>query len=302
MNFSTISNSARRESVELLHWYLQNPGRFSILILGGVGVGKAHWVNVIQAEIKDKVPIAKGVVTISLGSALATKAYWEKVFSEAHGKILLIKELEKVKSHQHLLFEALSTFDGKYGFQEKEVETRVVFTSTYDISALRNTEDLISHRLFDRIAQLVVRFPAHHKGFRGIWDDFRATWEKMSFETDNELPGVPLQNWLEGGTQQLNGSFRDLDKIAILWHQFRLMKVDEEEILAQVLAQFQPYSSFPEPHTDLGDAFYFQKGKTKKTLEEEFRTQFKKWAITTYGNIRKAAGPLEMSPRTMEKW
>lgn len=40
MLFADIPNQSRRESVELLYWYLQNPGRFSILVLGKVGVGK----------------------------------------------------------------------------------------------------------------------------------------------------------------------------------------------------------------------------------------------------------------------
>ena len=161
MLFSEILNKSRRESVELLSWYLQNPGRFSILILGKVGVGKEYWVKVIQEKIQDKAECAKKVVTVNLGSAKPAYDYWERVLKKAHGGILLIKELEKAKPHEDLLFEALSTSDGRYGFQSKEYEIRVVFTTNFSIHALRNTEERISHRLFDRISQLVVRFPSY---------------------------------------------------------------------------------------------------------------------------------------------
>ena len=302
MNLSHTINTIRREAVELLLAYLQNPGRFSILILGNAGVGKSHWVREIQKAIQGQTPCAKGVVEVSLRAAEPTRVYWQNILEEAHGKILLLKELECIKPHENLLYEALSTSDGKYGFEAKETETRVVFTSRYAVSALRHTEDLIAHRLFDRISQLVVRFPSFEEASRGIWEDFKTTWSKMNFQQNQELPGQALQKWLESGSHKLHGNFRDLDKIAILWHQFRLMKKDEKDILAEMLKQFEGYSSFPEQHTDVSDAFCFEQGKTKKQIEDEFRAAFKRWAITTYGSLRKAAKPLDMSHRTMEKW
>lgn len=302
MNFSSIENGARRKSVELLYWYLQNPGMFSILILGNAGVGKSHWVKVIQEDIAGDTACAEDVVEVNLSLADPTKTYWEKTLKEANGKILVIKELEKVGPHDHLLFEGLSTSNGLYGFEKKEYSIRIVFTSSYSIDALRITEDLISHRLFDRISQLVVRFPSFDEANRGVWKDFKATWKKMNFSGRNKIPGQNLRNWLESSSHTLKGNFRDLDKIAILWHQFRLMEMPEEKILTSVLDQLQMYSAFPEQHTDLEDAFYFQKGKTKKQTEEEFKAAFKRWVKRTYGSLRKAAGPMQMSHRTMEKW
>ena len=302
MLFSEILNRTRRESVELLSWYLQNPGRFSILILGKVGVGKEYWVKALQENIQDEVDCAKKVVTVNLGSAQSTYDYWEDVLKKADKGILLIKELEKVKPHEDLLFEALSTSDGRYGFQSKEYEIRVVFTTNFSIHSLRNTEEWISHRLFDRISQLVVRFPSYDEANKGVWEDFQATWKKMSFAEHNRMPGQNLRDWLEGYSQNFYGNFRDLDKIAILWHQFRLMGKNEKEILTSLLEQFQTYSSFPEVHTDMGDVFVFQKGKPKKQLDEEYRAALRLWATNTYGSLRKAGKALKISHRTMERW
>ena len=298
------SNKTRNESVDLLRAYLSNPGRFSILILGKPGTGKSHWVREIQAQICDTVDCAKSLREVSLRTLDADKATWINIFKQADGGILVLKELEHVKSHDVLLFEALSTSDGSFGFcQAERFKIRIVFTTSYGIDSLRKTEELISHRLFDRIAQLVVAFPSMRENNRGIWEDFQATWKKMAFKEQEEFPGESLQTWLEKEHKDfLHGNFRDLDKIAILWHQFRLMGVEENDILEKVKAQLFTYSAYPEQHTDLGDAFYFQEGQTKKELETGFRASLKRWAIKTYGTARKAEKRLEMGSRTLDRW
>ena len=302
MDFNEIKNSSRRNSVEKLYWFLQNPGKFSILLLGDSGVGKGHWVREIQREIKETTTCAEGIEEITLSAAEPNKAYWGDIFKKSHNKILLIKELEKVGNHDSFLFEALSTSNGKYGFDKKEVETRVIFSSSYSIQSLRETEQYITNRLFDRIAQLVVKFPSFNEANLSIWEDFEGTWKKMKFETHNELPKDKLEEWLNERSHTFNGNFRDLDKIAILWHQFRLMGVAEHEILSLVREQFLTYTAFPEHTQESGDAFYFSKGKTKREIELDFRATFKRWTKKTYGSFKKAAGPLEMNPRSMERW
>lgn len=302
MDFTRIKNVTRRESVKRLYWYLKNPGNFSVLILGKPGVGKSHWVKEIQKELSKNTICATRVVEVSLKTVSPNKEVWENIFKEADNGILLIKELEHIKPHDNLLFEALATTNGKYGFDEKKFSIRIAFTTSYSIDSLRKTEEFISNRLFDRIAQLVVAFPSFDDANIGIWEDFKATWEKMNFQEWNKLPRQKLKEWLDKSSHTLKGNFRDLDKIAILWHQFRLMKIQEKDILKEVTHQLQQYSAYPEQHTDLGDAFFFQKDNTKEQIEDEFKAAFKKWTIKTYGSLRKAAKPLDMSPRTMERW
>jgi transcriptional regulator with AAA-type ATPase domain len=254
MKLSEINSTQRKEAVKLLYHYLKNPGLFSILVLGEVGVGKSHWIRAIQEELQGKSECTKQVTELSLTSIHPTKEAWKQVFTEANGGILVLTELEKVKPHDALLFEALTTYDGKYGFEKKEFNFRVVFTSSYSIDSLRKTEEYVSNRLFDRVSQLVVKLPSFADANRYIWDDFQASWNKMQFQEKKELPGSELKKWLESKGHSLKGNFRDLDKIAILWHQFRLMGIEEGKIWERVKEQFEGYSAFPEQHTGLEDA------------------------------------------------
>ncbi|MDX2282987.1 MAG: hypothetical protein NW241_02450 [Bacteroidia bacterium] len=304
IDFNAISNRSRREAVEQLFHFLCNPGRFSILILGKPGVGKSHWVRQIQPHICDKVSCAQGICEANLRTVEPSREAWTNIFREADGCILIIKELEHIKRHDVLLFEALSTTDGTFGFSTKErFEFRVVFTSSYSIDSLRKTEELVSHRLFDRIAQLVVELPSLREVNLGIWEDFQASWVKMKFAEKNDLPGGTLRMWLEKEHKDfLHGNFRDLDKIAILWHQFRLMGLGEEKILPKVQEQLTKFSAYPEQRTELGDVFYFQEGKPWKALEAAFKAALKQWAINVYGTARKAERALEMGKRTLDRW
>ena len=304
MVYDEISNTARKKSVQLLDAYLRNPGRFSILILGRPGTGKSHWVRRIHSQICNEVACATTIHEVSFRNISPNKSDWINIFKKANKGILVLKELEHVKPHDALLFEALSTTDGSFGFSlEERFEIRIVFTTSYSIDNLRRTEDWISHRLFDRVAQLVVEFPSLRDKNKGIWEDFQAVWEKMTFAEHSEFPGETLKLWLEKEHKDfLHGNFRDLDKIAILWHQFRLMGETENEILERVKEQLSTYSAYPEQRTDLGDVFYFQEGKSKNELEAEFKASLKRWAIKIYGTQRKAEEALKIGNRTMNRW
>lgn len=304
LEFDAILNKSRRAAVERLYHFLSNPGRFSILILGQPGVGKSHWVRQIQPQIKSKVNCAEGLCEVSLRTVEPNRETWLEIFRQAHGGILIIKELEHIRRHDALLFEALSTTDGTFGYSTDErFEIRIVFTSSYSIDSLRKTEEMVSHRLFDRIAQLVVELPSLREANLGIWEDFQASWDKMKFAERNDIPGDPLRIWLEKEHKDfLHGNFRDLDKIAILWHQFRLMGVAEAQILNNVQIQLIKFSAYPEQKTELGDVFYFQEGKSRSELETAFKAAMKQWAIRVNGNARKAEQALKMGTRTLDKW
>ncbi len=292
----------RKEVIERLDNYLQNPGKFSILLLGKRGTGKSFWLEKIQKK-NIKVPHSLEIIYINSRLIEPSTTSINKLLSESNKKYLVIEDAERL-SHtvQELLFEALSTSNGKYGIGTKKHECRIIFTSSFDIKYLRDTEEYMLHKFFDRISQLVIELPSFTESHRSVWNDFMATWDKMEFEEHNKTPGKELQIWIEKTSHLFHGNFRDLDKIAINWHQCRLAGITEPEILKRVVNDFDKYFHFPEHRVDLSNAYYLEEGKTYDQLLNDFKLQVKNWAKTVYGTLRKAEKDLGVSYRTMERW
>ncbi len=305
LNYSELLNTQpknRKEVIQRLDNYLQNPGRFSILLLGKRGTGKSFWLDKIQKR-NIKVPHSLEIVYINSRLIEPSSASINKLLSESSKKYLVIEDAERL-SHtlQELLFEALSTGNGKYGIGAKKYECRIIFTSSFDIKYLRDTEEYMLHKFFDRISQLVVELPSFTESHRSVWNDFMATWDKMEFKEYNKTPGKELQVWIEKTAHLFHGNFRDLDKIVINWHQCRLAGIAESEILKRVVSDFDRYFHFPEHRVDLSSAYYLEEGKTYDQLLNDFRLQVKNWAKAVYGTLRKAEKDLGVSYRTIERW
>lgn len=293
---------SRKREVEKLNSYLQNPGRFSILLLGKRGTGKSFWLEKIQ-EVNSKIPFSKGVKFINALLIEPSVDSINKLLFDANKKYLVIEDVEKLSSAaQELLFEAFSTSDGKYGIGDKKYECRIIFTSSFDIKYLRDTEQYLSHKFFDRVSQLVVELPSFADSQRSVWKDFVATWHKMDYQEKNDIPSTSLQLWIEKTAHKFHGNFRDLDKIVINWHQLRLAGIKEPEILSLVINDFEKYFHFPEHRVDLSNAYHIEEGKTYDQLLKDFRMQVKIWAKSVYGTLRKAEKDLGVSYRTMERW
>lgn len=290
----------RKDIVEQLEHYLKNKGRFSVLVLGERGTGKTFWIEQITKHLYPK----QALFTVDAALSGESTDFWMHVFKKAHQHLLVIDNVEKLTPRsQELLIKMLSTSDGQYGFEEKEFDVRLIFTSSFDISVLRDSEAYLLHHFFDRISQLVVKFPSFKEKDAGIWQDFLATWNKMNFGAKFAAPKEILQIWLEKKSAYLHGNFRDLDKIAINWQQYQIIgEKDESEILKKINDSFELFLHYPEQKTELHDTFIFKKGKTKDEMEAEWRMQFKKWAKREYGTLKKAAQQLQMSERTFEKW
>lgn len=293
----------RKEQLKFLEGCLLNPGRFSILLLGKRGVGKSHWVNHISEYINESDDGVHEVYAPFLNSMNISEI--DQVFIDSKDKILLFKDIELLKKEiQDILFQILSTSNGKYGFKEKIVECRVIFTSTFKIESLRDTERYLSHRFFDRIAQLIVKLPSYQDGNRNIFKDFIATWDKMKFPKEN-FPNE-IKSWLEKKGHEFHGNFRDLDKIAINWRNLQLLEMDEDKILERVQNDFDKYYHFPEDQ--LENQNYFLIDDDANYYEEllpNFRAHIKSRAYTIYGgNLKKAPHkkPFGVPYRTMERW
>lgn len=291
-------------AISKLEGFLTNPGRFSVLVLGMRGTGKTHWIQEIQKIHRNDKHLSG---LISVNAALTNdklRDYWEEKFEQAHKKLLVIEDVDALsKESQEILFEGLSTGDGaKYGFDEKKYEFRIAFTSTFDVKTLRDNEEFLLHKFFDRISQFVVKMPSYNDLKQGVWHDFQSTWRKMKFKSYKELPGIELKKWLEDHAHELHGHFRDLDKIAINWHHQRISKVKEDNILALVTQDFRELFHFPEHKSELSNTLHIDSSLDWEGNMRKFRKYYKDWIKIEFGSLRKGETKAGISFRTMERW
>ncbi len=284
---------------------LTNPGRFSILILGERGTGKSHWLKQISSEYPNK-DCLSGVVTVNGWVAKdGDKDFWERKFSEADNKILVVDEVEVLsKLTQAVLFEILSTENGLYGWSEKKYKCRIVFTSTFGVKSLRDTEEFLLHKFFDRISQFVVSFPSFSSANISVWEDFEATWLKMQYPIEN-LPKMPFKDWLAKNSHKFHGNFRDLDKLVINWRNYQLREFDEEQILIKIIQDFLSTFHFPEHKSESENAFYiYPDQKFYEEIQPAFRKFVKDYSKRIYGQLKLAPSgkPFGVAYRTMEAW
>jgi hypothetical protein len=284
---------------------LTNPGRFSVLILGERGTGKSHWLKQIVNEYSDK-DCLSGMVTVNGWVAKdAGKDFWESIFTEANNKLLVIDEVEVLsKMTQAILFEFLSTDNGLFGWIEKKYQCRIVFTSTFEIKSLRDTEEYLLHKFFDRISQFVVSFPSFSSSNYSVWEDFEATWLKMKYSNDN-LPNKPFKDWLANNSHKFHGNFRDLDKLAINWRNYQLREFNEDNILKKIVQDFSSTYHFPEHKSESENAFYISTDqKFYQDIQPAFRKFVKDYARKIYGQLKLApeGKPFGVPYRSMEGW
>ncbi len=232
--------------------------------------------------------------------------FWETMFESANGKLLVIEEVEELsKATQALLFEFLSTTNGLYGLKEKKFNCRIVFTSSLHIRSLRDSQDFLLNKFFDRISQFVVKFPGYADKNISIWDDFVLTWAKMNFPK-KDLPKRTLEEWLRTNSHRFHGNFRDLDKIAINWRNSQInFNKTETEILKDVENDFFELYHFPEHNSENVNAFYVDdKMDYYKEIKPLFEKFVKEVARRKYGKLSKAKDgkPLGVHYRTMERW
>jgi predicted AAA+ superfamily ATPase len=304
-SFYTKQAEFRKTPIEDLIGYLHNPGRFSVLVLGARGTGKTHWLNEISKENKQS-DCLSGIISINGWIAKnADERYWEERFKEAENKLLVIDEVEELsKATQAILFEFLSTSNGKYGWSEKKYQCRIVFTSSYEIKTLRDSEEYLLHKFFDRISQLVVYFPSFTEKNGSIWNDFQATWTKMDFP-ESEMPDNNFKNWLESNSHKFHGNFRDLDKLAINWRNYLLKGVSKKDTLGKVSEDFFSLYHFPEHKSENQNAFFLHEDMDYYgDIQPKFKKFVKEFAKRKYGKLSKAPNgkPLGVPYRTMEGW
>ena len=296
----------REEAIKKLKIMMDYPGRFPILVIGDAGTGKTHWIEKMSEEAVE----FKGKIKF-LSSSLCQDSleFWTKEFSEADMHFLVIEEVEKLSNHsQELVFEAISTKDGLYGFEEKDKTIRLIFTTTFPIAKIRDDRRYLSAKFFDRISQFVVEFPNFERTQTSIQNDFNATWKKM-FDKDElykyKCPNSKeLVTWLESEAYRMYGNFRDLDKIVINWNLLQLHGKDDVHILKQIKDEFKQLLHNPSQKIADDNTLVFDEDLSYYENLCNFRKKIKNWAVAiNSGNKDKAAtNTLKISKRTMERW
>lgn len=322
MSQSKNQHPIRKESIDKLRNAMIYPGRFPILVLGESGTGKTHWILEIVKSNLDFNYFKNGVITQYGGLCDDNIEFWNSVLCEAHEKVLIIEEVEKLSSKsQDLLFDAISTTNGKYGFRDKQYEMILIFTSTFPIKKIRDDRRYLSAKFFDRISQFVVEFPNFKETKENIYFDFKTTWNKMFQDVDCYRDFCPrrelIESWLKTDANKMFGNFRDLDKIVINWnlHQRDLYNFkksesknnDKEEIDRKILKiikdDFKNLLHNPSQKIYEDNTFVFDEDSDYGAMVQDFRKKLKKWALAMNNNDKvKASTQLKVSHRTMERW
>lgn len=299
-------DNLRNQAQIKLSEFVKNPGFFSILILGDNGTGKGYLINSVLKE-KDQSNIGS-YYPYEIGM---TEEQIAKIFEKEY---IIIKNIEELnEQQQNILTKALSTTDGTIGIGDNRGYKRIIFTSSFDVVQLRENREHLIDRFWDRISQLVIKVPSFKDFSSEIKNDFKIVWEKMDFK---EYPKPPEDGeflyWLSENCKTFSGNFRDLDKIAILWHQYRIInyadtkqkyKSDvEARIFRKVREDFEAFTHFPSQKTDTSNVFEFEKGKTWEQIERSFQSKFKNWVKSEYPTIKEATKELNMPLRKMDKW
>jgi hypothetical protein len=306
--FGTYMETPRENARKKLNYFIKNPGYFSILVLGDNGTGKNFLIKSALKEIEDQSKIGF-YYPYEIG---ATENDISLIFEKEY---IIIKNIEELTELQQLiLIKALSTKEGgKVGLLSNLGIKRLIFTSSYAVDQLRENRQHLIERFWDRISQLVIYVPSFKDFSSEIKKDFKAVWENMEFKEYAKPPeDGDFLHWLTENCGTFSGNFRDLDKIAILWHQYRIMNYADDKqkfksdvearIFRQVRADFESFTHFPKQKTDSSNIFEFEKGKTWEQIERTFQSKFKNWAKREYGTIKDATRELNMPPRKMDKW
>jgi transcriptional regulator with AAA-type ATPase domain len=320
-----------------LEAYLQNPGRFSVLVLGERGIGKTSAINEIAKRISKAVIIANcasfandtmaesELFGYPKGAFTGANKGKDGFFKDAENNILFLDEIHTLpKIVQQKLMTALQTESSeddeirgsfkyrRFGETEaKHVKFTPIFASNQSISKLK---DALLPDFYDRIAQLIVEFPSLEEKKADLYQVFSTVWDNMCFKQVNDpLPKVEdLKKWLK--TLHLDGNYRDLEKIAINWHQQRLIKYGkiekfeysneaEREIFNEVKNNFIKYHQSPSSISISFNGFNFQKGKSKKKHELEYEKALLEWALSDdgYGNNKLAQEGLSYKGRINDR-
>jgi len=316
-----IGGQLRMQAYRKLKVFLANPGKFCLIVLGDRGSGKHFAIEKASREIStnaDKDLCLKDLKFIESISFPSDAKSLDKLFKDNEFNTIVIENVEDLTDEQQkLLFNALSTTDGTFGIGEK-VNLRIVFTSSKDSDSLRKDKELILGLFWDRISQLIVEMPSFKIEGSEIVKDFNATWKKMKFEKTKgyeHLSKTPkntkLEKFLEDNAEKFEGGFRDLDKIACLYFNYRIfhyntgrkiLEETENKVVKSIMDDFFSKSQLQGSSGNDESVFHFVNGLSHQELLGKYKTQLRRWAVKEHGTIAKAEQKLGFKPGSLKNY
>ncbi len=289
---------------ELLIGALENNNTVSILLTGPSGSGKTHTIEaVLEAKHIKRQYIAAIFAPVTVEG-------WQSLMGELLRDQIRVLVIDHIEDMPMLAQSAMfHTFSNTYGdlssFPDSSYRVRAIFTSVKTVAELRSNADIIMPHVYDRISQLIIRFYPL-TSVENVWGRFKEVWSAMKFSDNNSLPKEgSLRTWISSNIDKMNGNYRDLEKLAIRWHNRRLLGFDEDRILAHINREYQEIGFGAEPEQD-GAIFHIPQpnGTTVNwtTIEADFRRYLREWAVKEFGSSAEAAGRLGVSNRTLDRW
>lgn len=302
----------RRNAVEELYRYMTDEGRFSILLLGLHGVGKTFWIDKIVEFIQDNDKaldyyMSKIIRINCCICANKDEYYWNEIFEKADGGIIIFDYVEYLdQKSQFILFEILSTNNGKFGYLEKKFACRVIFTSSLKIESLRDLGSPLAPNFFGRISNFVVKLPDFTECSNYIEKDFAKSWNKMCYpDPYNEIPSERFITWIKENAHKFHGNFRDLDNLTMNWHNCKVNGYSDEDTFKIVKETFEKLNHYPEHNTDFKNFTINSDMDYYNEILPNFKAFVKEYAKRLYGkNLKNAPNgkPFGVPYRTMDRW
>jgi hypothetical protein len=316
-----VGGAKRTQAYLKLKVFLANPGKFCLIILGSRGSGKHFAIegafNEISPDAENELCL-KALHFIPASKMPIMEEDLNDLFEKHKHQTLIIEDVEQLTiEQQNLLFEALSTTDGTFGI-EKKFELRIAFTSSKEVDSLREAENLLMGFFWDRISQLVVTLPSYIDESENVIADFKTTWNKMKFHTTKgfkhlaSYPKFPaIERFLEEYAEKFEGGFRDLDKLACMYFNYRIfhygksrriLEETEMKIVDEIKDDFFGKSQL---HSNSGNelsVFQIRPGFSWDDLIGQFKIQVRNWGKKKCGTLLLAEKELKLGQGTLKNW
>ncbi len=320
MENTFFKGKIRNEAFEKLKIFMANPGRFCVIVVGKRGTGKKFAIEKAfeshKRNMQNSALCLSEIIFVS-SSEVQSEDMLSKIFHNNISKTVVFEDIEEMSSNiQNLLFKALETDNGKLGLELK-VDIRVIFTSSVDIENLRTERSSLRGRLWERISQLIVEFPSFSDEKDNIVTDFKNTWNKMKFKNidvsfHHIFPNnTKLQAFLEYNASKFQGGFRDLDKIAILYFNYRIlfykdkMKIDENienEIVERIKLDFLGKIQLQTDDDKSFNIFEIDWSLDWKDILKRFKKEIKNLGKKKFKTISKLEEKLGLGKGTTKNW
>jgi len=275
-------------------------------------VGKTYWIHKIAKFLQDQSKDLEFYITkvININCCICANQdenFWNDTFLKADGGLLVFDHVEYLdKKSQFILFEIMSPNHGKYGYFEKKIACRVIFTSSYKIESLRDAGSPLVPNFFGRISNFVVKLPDFAECGNNIENDFTKAWNKMRYrEPYNEMPSERFITWIKENVHNFHGNFRDLDNLTMNWHNCKVNGFSDDETYEKVVDTFKKFNHYPEHNVEFENFTISQDMDFYKDMQPNFKAFVKEYAKRLYGNNLKNAPngkPFGVPYRTMDRW